>query len=71
MKIIKMGHIDIQYICPDCQTIFEVSTDEFKWDEENKEWYVYCPMCEHHKFSFSANGRDDTYTRFMKNGEGN
>lgn len=43
MKIIELGNIDIQICCPNCKTIFEISTKELR--EENDHWKTQCPVC--------------------------
>lgn len=44
MKIIKLGNVDLQFCCPNCKTIFEISTNELK--EENDHWKTQCPLCD-------------------------
>ena len=43
MRIIKLGNIDLQFCCPNCKTIFEISTKELM--EENDHWKTQCPLC--------------------------
>ena len=45
MKIISLGHLDVQFCCRKCKTIWEQSTNEMKHDEDNC-IYVECPLCE-------------------------
>ena len=44
MKIIQLGNIDLQFCCPNCRTIFEISTRELK--EEKGNWKTQCPLCD-------------------------
>lgn len=44
MKIIKLGHYDVQITCSHCKTIYECSTDEMVKNERG-EWGINCPVC--------------------------
>ena len=44
MKIIELGNIDVQFICPKCHTIFEVSTKELERTGP-RNWSIGCPLC--------------------------
>lgn len=44
MRIVQLGNIDLQFCCPNCRTIFEISTKELK--EENGQWKTQCPLCD-------------------------
>lgn len=44
MKIIRLGNMDLQFCCPYCRTIFEISTQELKEEKDN--WKTKCPLCD-------------------------
>ena len=44
MKILELGNIDVQFICPNCRTFFEVSTKELEQTGASS-WSIAFPLC--------------------------
>lgn len=47
MRIIQLGHLNATLACPNCETIWEMSTEEIQFEQDGFYWYVECPLCEH------------------------
>lgn len=45
MRILKLGSWNLTFNCPDCGTLFEISTDELSIDSQGKR-YIRCPLCD-------------------------
>jgi len=62
MKIIQLGHLSMTFTCQKCKTVWEMGTEEIKFEQDGFYWYVECPLCEHR---IKFNDCDDV-VKFLK-----
>jgi len=62
MRIIQLGHINLTFSCPECHTVFEISTDEI--EKVNDRYIIRCPLC-----GYEWNWTNDQLLPFMRKRE--